>query len=81
MHAHELKMIMVRMVHGSKVSGNIFKFVADSSNYFRATPNVFTPLSSKYILGLYKNKMFRSFMTKENIHKKGRRWAIPRYRL
>ena len=28
-----------------------------------------------------KNKKFRSFKSKENIHKKERRWAIPRFRL
>ena len=28
-----------------------------------------------------KNKKFRSFKSKENIHKKGRRWAIPRFQL
>ena len=27
------------------------------------------------------NKKFRSFKSIENIHKKGRRWAIPRFRL
>ena len=28
-----------------------------------------------------KNKKFRSYKSKENIHKKGRRWAIPWFRL
>ena len=27
------------------------------------------------------NKKFRSFKSKENIHKKGRRWTIPRFQL
>ena len=28
-----------------------------------------------------KTKKLRSFKSQENIHKKGKRWAIPRFRL
>ena len=36
-------------------------------------------LTNNYMDCLKKNKMFKYFKSKENIHKKERRWAIPQF--
>ena len=52
MHAQELKIIIVTMIHGSKVSGNMFYLSQTHQIIFELHP-VFLPLSRQNIFWLY----------------------------